>query len=107
MYWLQENFFKYMREEFNLDSLPVHELASPDPGAAIVNPEWRRIDREHWKVNPRLGTIRNRMAAQTERVTPHGKGWTNCSRISMPSWPGLKPSGNSRRASPKGSGSVT
>ena len=26
--WSQENFFKYMREQFNLDSLPSHDLAS-------------------------------------------------------------------------------
>ena len=24
--WSQENFFKYLREQFNLDSLPTHGL---------------------------------------------------------------------------------
>ena len=36
--WSQENFFKYMREQFNLDSLPSHDLAPLDPDAQVVNP---------------------------------------------------------------------
>ncbi len=30
-----------MREEFNLDALPVHALAELDPKARVVNPAWR------------------------------------------------------------------
>ena len=33
--WSQENFFKYMREQFNLDSLPSHDLAPLDPDAQV------------------------------------------------------------------------
>ena len=36
--WSQENFFKYLREQFNLDSLPTHDLAPIDPEAQVVNP---------------------------------------------------------------------
>ena len=36
--WSQENFFKYMREQFNLDSLPSHDLEPLDPDAQVVNP---------------------------------------------------------------------
>ena len=36
--WSQENFFKYLREQFNLDSLPTHDLAPIDPDAQVVNP---------------------------------------------------------------------
>ena len=28
---LQENFFKYLREQFNLDALPTHDLEPLDP----------------------------------------------------------------------------
>ena len=31
--WSQENFFKYLREQFNLDSLPTHDLEPLDPDA--------------------------------------------------------------------------
>ncbi|MCY4459348.1 MAG: hypothetical protein OXC26_02940 [Albidovulum sp.] len=34
-----------MREEFNLDALPVHALAELDPEARVVNPAWRELDR--------------------------------------------------------------
>ncbi len=35
-----------MREEFQIDSLPVHGLAAQDPQARVVNPAWRDQDRE-------------------------------------------------------------
>ncbi len=35
--WSQENFFKYLREQFNLDALPSHDLAPPEPDARVVN----------------------------------------------------------------------
>ena len=61
--WSQENFFKYMREEFQLDSLPVHGLADQDPQARVVNPAWRDQDRELRRLRQQLGTLRNRQAA--------------------------------------------
>ncbi len=61
--WSQENFFKYMREEFQLDSLPVQGLAAQDPQARVVNPAWRDQDRELRRLRSQLGTLRNRQAA--------------------------------------------
>ncbi len=60
--WSQENFFKYMREEFNLDALPVHALAEIDPEACVVNPAWRELDRRIRRLRTRLGAQRNRVA---------------------------------------------
>ena len=60
--WAQENFFKYMREEFNLDALPVHGLAAQDPDAPVVNPARRELDRRINRMRNRLGTLRNRIA---------------------------------------------
>ena len=60
--WSQENFFKYMREEFNLDALPVHALAEIDPEARVVNPAWRELDRRIRRLRTRLGAQRNRVA---------------------------------------------
>ena len=67
--WSQENFFKYMREEFNLDALAVHGLEAQDPDARIVNPRWRAIDRNVQRFRQRLGTLRNRIA-DLSRGTP-------------------------------------
>ena len=43
--WNQENFFKYMRSEFGLDSLPEHALVEVEPDTWVVNQAWRQIDK--------------------------------------------------------------
>ena len=63
--WSQENFFKYMREEFNLDALAVRGLEPQDPEARVVNPLWRALDRSVHRFRQRLGTLRNRIADLT------------------------------------------
>jgi transposase len=44
--WRQENFFKYMREEFLLDALVDYQIEPEDPTRTIPNPERRTLDRE-------------------------------------------------------------
>ena len=63
--WSQENFFKYMRQEFNLDALAVHGLERQDPEARVVNPRWRALDRSVQRLRQRLGTLRNKIADLT------------------------------------------
>ena len=60
--WSQENFFKYMREQFNLDSLPTHDLEPLDPDAQVVNPVRRALEKTIGRVRSRLATARNRLA---------------------------------------------
>ena len=60
--WAQENYFKYMREEFALDHLPVHGVADLDPDARVVNPARRELDRQLRNLRQRLGQLRNRVA---------------------------------------------
>ena len=50
--WSQENFFKYMREQFNLDSLPTHDLEPLDPDAQVVNPVRRALEKTIRRVQP-------------------------------------------------------
>ena len=66
--WSQENFFKYMREQFNLDSLPTHDLAPLDPDAQVVNPVRRALEKTIRRVRSRLATARNRL---TEALQQH------------------------------------
>ena len=60
--WSQENFFKYLREQFNLDSLPTHDLEPLDPDAQVVNPVRRALEKTIRRVRSRLATARNRLA---------------------------------------------
>ena len=52
--WSQENFFKYLREQFNLDSLPTHDLDPIDPDAQVVNPVRRALEKTIRRVRSRL-----------------------------------------------------
>lgn len=42
--WTQENFFRYMREHYGLDSLTDHQTEALDATIQVVNPAWRRLD---------------------------------------------------------------
>jgi transposase len=42
--WRQENFFKYMREEFLLDALVDYQIEPEDPTRTIPNPERKTLD---------------------------------------------------------------
>ncbi|MCC7253627.1 putative transposase [Hyphomicrobium sp.] len=56
--WRQENFFKYMRQEFALDALADYAVEEDDPERDVPNPRWAAIDLE-------LRTAR----AELQRVT--------------------------------------
>ena len=43
--WRQENFFKYMREEFLLDALVDYRIEAEDPTRTVPNPERRALDK--------------------------------------------------------------
>jgi transposase len=44
--WRQENFFKYMREEFLLDALVDYQVEPDDPTRTVPNPKRRALDKE-------------------------------------------------------------
>lgn len=44
--WRQENFFKYMREEFLLDALADYDVEPEDPTRTVPNPERRALDKK-------------------------------------------------------------
>jgi hypothetical protein len=44
--WRQENFFKYLREEFLLDALTDYQVEPDDPTRTVPNPERRALDKE-------------------------------------------------------------
>jgi hypothetical protein len=48
--WRQENFFRYLRHEFALDHVATHEMEASDPERLVVNPERKRLEKEHRKL---------------------------------------------------------
>ncbi len=52
--WSQENFFKYMRQEFNLDASPTHALEPVDPEAQVVNPVRREVEKNMRRLRSRI-----------------------------------------------------
>jgi transposase len=44
--WKQENFFKYLREEYALDALVEHDVEPDDPLREVPNPARREIDNQ-------------------------------------------------------------
>jgi hypothetical protein len=44
--WRQENFFKYLREEYLLDALVDYQVEPDNPLRSAPNPAWREIDKE-------------------------------------------------------------
>lgn len=44
--WRQENFFKYLREEFLLDALADYQLEPDDPTRTVPNPERHELDKQ-------------------------------------------------------------
>lgn len=65
--WSQENFFKYMRENFNLDRLAEYGFEEI-PGAEnikVVNPQYRRLDQEVRKAQGELNRKHANLGALT------------------------------------------
>lgn len=52
--WCQENFFKYMREHFNLDGLVEYGTEPLPDTSSVVNPDWRKLDNQIRSENGQL-----------------------------------------------------
>ena len=55
--WRQENFFKYLREEYALDGLAEYGTVPDDPNREVPNPAWAALDaqlRQAWARVDRL-----------------------------------------------------
>ncbi len=68
--WSRENFFKCMRDQFNLDALPTCELEPLDPGTLVVNPAWRTHDKASRGIRRQLARLRGRLADAAAKNRP-------------------------------------
>ena len=62
--WRQENFFKYMQAEFNIDHLSTYATEAADPERMVPNPERRRLAKALKAKQAQLGRAHVRQAAQ-------------------------------------------
>jgi DNA-binding CsgD family transcriptional regulator len=77
--WRQENFFKYLREEFALDALVDYGTEPADASREVPNPERKKIDAEIRQARARLEQIQAHygLAAldNPERLRPTMRGF--------------------------------
>jgi transposase len=77
--WRQENFFKYMREEFLLDALVDYQIEPEDPTRTIPNPERRALDKEIRTARADLAKLEREYGAaaadNTEQHRPTMRGF--------------------------------
>jgi hypothetical protein len=77
--WRQENFFKYMREEFLLDALVDYRIEPEDPTRTVPNPERRTLDKEVRAARADLTKLESEYGAatadNTERRRPTMRGF--------------------------------
>jgi hypothetical protein len=77
--WRQENFFKYMREEFLLDALVDYRVEPEDPTRTIPNPERRTLDKDIRSARTELAKIEQEYGAaaanNAEQQRPSMRGF--------------------------------
>jgi len=61
--WRQENFFKYMRQEFLLDALVDYQIEPDDPTRTVPNPERRALDKDIRAARVELAKLEQRFGA--------------------------------------------
>ncbi len=56
--WRQENFFKYMRQEFLIDALSDYQVEPDDPERSVPNPARKAVDKELGKARARWNHLK-------------------------------------------------
>jgi hypothetical protein len=60
--WCQENFFRYMRQHYNLDRLVEYGVEALPDTTRVINPPWRRLDTQLRSQNALLSRQRAQFA---------------------------------------------
>jgi DNA-binding CsgD family transcriptional regulator len=82
--WRQENFFKYMRQEFLIDALVDYEAEPDDPNRSIPNPARKVVDKELRKARSHLARLQEQYGSAAldylEGRTPTMRAFTAAER---------------------------
>jgi len=68
--WSQENYFKYMMQEFGIDRLVDYETVKPDETKTVVNPDYRKLEGEIKRAAGILSRKRAQFAATALETAP-------------------------------------
>ena len=63
--WCQENFFRYMKQHFEIDMLSEYGVMEFPDTEKVVNPSWRQLNRSRNQVQSRLHYRRARFSEMT------------------------------------------
>lgn len=63
--WRQENFFKYLREEYLIDALADYQVEPDDPDRSVPNPARKALEKEIRTVRVHLRKLQQRYGAMT------------------------------------------
>ena len=55
--WRQENFFRYMRHEFDLDHLCTYDVEPADPARLVPHPERKKLDQQIKTAHTAMGQL--------------------------------------------------
>jgi len=88
--WCQENWFKYMEQEFGLDLLGEHGTDPDDPQREVISAAWRRLARQLREARDTLNREEAKCAQRvcedrkTQRKKPAGcSGCGSCARCRL------------------------
>jgi transposase len=77
--WRQENFFKYLGEEYALDALAEHAVQLDDPNREVPNPAWATADAKLRQAQARLDRLQAEYGLEAltslERQRPTMRGF--------------------------------
>ncbi len=79
--WQQENFFKYLREEYALDALADYKDEPDDPAREVPNPRWAEVDAKLRAARQRVEEITRRVGAD---ATLRALGLSKTERALLP-----------------------
>jgi len=68
--WSQENFFKYMMQEFGIDTLVSYFKDKITDTAPLVNPEYRKLENIRKTMTSKLNTVKAKFATLTLQTEP-------------------------------------
>ncbi len=63
--WCQENYFKYMIKNFGLDMLISYYMQKISDTTLLVNPQWRKLDKQVRSINGKLKRLEAKFGALT------------------------------------------
>jgi hypothetical protein len=68
--WSQENFFKYMMQEFGIDMLVSYFKEKITDTTILINPEYRKLENARKKVTSKLNRVKAKFATLTLQSEP-------------------------------------